>query len=82
MEEKRKQYIDRELQQVRDPQLNKNSIKMAQSNRMQPIHKRYKQVLLRKESKLQKMEVMLSEEKFLKQPEEVNPQFRPNLGPS
>lgn len=67
---------------MRDPKINKKSLKMVEEHKIPPIHQRYKEVLRNKASNLKKLEVIVSKENAMKDPENANPKFRPNLVPS
>ena len=50
-----------------------------EKNKIPPIHERYKQILQNKASNIKKMEVMFTYENAIKNPENANPAFKPNL---
>jgi hypothetical protein len=47
---------------------------------MQPIQERYKDILQRKEHRRKRLELEMAFEQALRDPEDINPSFRPDVG--
>ena len=75
----RKKQDEKEMATLKSPQLSKKSLMLMEHHKIPPIYNRYKEILMRKERKLKKLEIMLNYENALKDPENNNPGFKPNV---
>ncbi|CDW79750.1 UNKNOWN [Stylonychia lemnae] len=79
IEEMKQKTMQKEMQQMRAPEINKKSLEMVFQQNMQPIQNRCKEILESKERKRKQLEVIMAYENAIKDPENINPQFKPDL---
>eukprot|EP00347_Sterkiella_histriomuscorum_P009348 403341558 len=74
--------IERELSNLVPAKMNQKSVELVNQKKVQPIQERYKYIIEVKERKRKQLELVMAYENAMKDPENINPQFKPDLSES